>query len=225
MGDEGVNTEAAAAGDENEDMGATEESSTSTTGEDGAVKENNGLIVEEDEIAEGEEKNAEAAAEDEENKMLGSTGATCVTGGTELATILSTVHKNRVEEAKAVLTKATRQFQTSQSMEEHERNYTWFQKHSEGFKAAGNKLDQISDVIATLERKVKAVQAAAAKRMVELRHGRGESLAMKERRIELAASVLSQKLDYLATTTMSDDEAKISFDTIFDSILTIIYYN
>ena len=91
MENEGKNTEVAAAGDENEDMdttgamgvtsatGATEESSTSTTGEDGAVKENDGLIVEADEIAEEEGKNAEAAAEDEENKSLGATGATGAT--------------------------------------------------------------------------------------------------------------------------------------------------
>ena len=110
-------------------------------------------------------------------------------------------------------------------MEEHKRNYTWLQKHSDEFKAAGDELDQISDVIATLERRVKAVQAAAAKRMVELRHRRCESLATKERRIELAASVLHQKMmDHLITTmrtntwTPNEDEPKTFFDTIFNSI-------
>ena len=66
-------------------------------------------------------------------------------------------------------------------MEEHERNHTWLQKYSDEFIAAGDELNQISDAIATLERRVKAVQAAAAKRMVALRHGRCESLATKER--------------------------------------------
>ena len=57
--------------------------------------------------------------------------------------------------------------------------------------------------------------------MVELRHGRCESLATKERRIELAASVIYQKLmDHFATYTWTPnyDEAKTSFDTIFNSI-------
>ena len=103
MGDEGINTEAAAAGNENEDLGAT-----------GATEENSTSIVEEDEIAEEEGKNAEAATEDEVNNSLGTTGDA---DATELATILITVHKNRVEEAEAffnttttILTESTNKF-------------------------------------------------------------------------------------------------------------------
>ena len=95
------------------------------------------------------------------------------------------------------------------------------------FKAAGDELDQISDAISIMERRMKAVQAAAEKRMVALRHKRCESLiATKERRIELAAYVLNQKMvDYAAATTMrtniwtpNNDEVKTFIDTIFDSI-------
>merc|ERR1712194_328802 len=86
VGNEGKNTEVAAAG-ENEDldatgvisatgaMGATEDESTSTTGEDGAVNEDDGLMLEEEKTVE-ERKNTEAAAEDEENEDFGATGAT-----------------------------------------------------------------------------------------------------------------------------------------------------
>merc|ERR1712194_112115 len=86
VGNEGKNTEVAAAG-ENEDldatgvigatgaMGATEDESTITTGEDGAVNEDDGLMLEEEKTVE-ERKNTEAAAEDEENEDLGATGAT-----------------------------------------------------------------------------------------------------------------------------------------------------
>ena len=57
--DEGENTEAVAADEENEDFGATgatEDSRTSTTGDDGAWNEDDGLILEEGEIVEDEGK-------------------------------------------------------------------------------------------------------------------------------------------------------------------------
>jgi len=131
------------------------------------------------------------------------------------------LHNDRVEEAKAVIAETTSQLQT-QSMEEHKQINTWLQKHMDKFKAAGDEIEQISDAIITLERRLKAVQVAVEKRMVVLQHGRCESLATKERRIELAASILYQKLvDYAAATTTRtniwtpNDDA---IDTMFDSI-------
>ena len=70
-------------------------------------------------------------------------------------------------------------------MEEHERSNLWIQKHMDEFKAAGDELDQILDSIATLERRVKVVQAAAEKRMVALQHERCESLIATQKNGEL----------------------------------------
>ena len=65
---------------------------------------------------------------------------------------------DQVEEAKtkiAIIAEVTRQG--------HKQSHTWVQKHHAEFFSAVEELKQISDIVITLERRVKAVQAAAAK--------------------------------------------------------------
>ena len=89
--------------------------------------------------------------------------------------VVEGLYNDQVEEAKATIAtiaEVTRQ--------EQERSHTWLSKHRDNFFEAVDELKQISAIVITLERKVKAVQVAAEKRMVTLRHGRCESLATKE---------------------------------------------
>ena len=82
------------------------------------------------------------------------------TGKPQVEAVVKRLYNDRVEEAKAIIAK--------NESREHERRNTWLQKHMDKFKAAGDELEQISDTTITLERRVKAVQAAAEKRMIAL---------------------------------------------------------